>query len=138
MSQRAGSARRPIPYAEGIFEIEFDFNEHLVKIITGDGRERRIPLEPRTVAEFYALVAGKVAPRTAHQDRAVLFVLTASHRLCCLCGVSSDDGRSLKRNRLWLGKQLDVGCGASKMTETGSYEKEDSHEIYWAFTRRWR
>ena len=53
---RSGSARRSIPYAESIFEIEFNFNEHLVKIITGDGLERRIPLEPRTVAEFYALV----------------------------------------------------------------------------------
>ena len=51
-----GLSTSPVPYAEGIFEIEFDFNEHLVKIITGDGRERRIPLEPRTVAEFYALV----------------------------------------------------------------------------------
>ncbi len=30
-----GLSTSPIPYAEGIFEIEFDFNEHLVKIITG-------------------------------------------------------------------------------------------------------
>jgi hypothetical protein len=46
----------PIPYAEGAFEIEFDFNSHLLRIMTGGGRERRIPLQPRGVAEFYALV----------------------------------------------------------------------------------
>ena len=46
----------PIPYAEGAFEIEFDFNSHLLRIMTGDGRERRIPLQPRSVAEFYELV----------------------------------------------------------------------------------
>jgi hypothetical protein len=48
----------PIPYAEGAFEIEFDFNSQLLRIMTGDGRERRIPLEPRSVAEFYELVCG--------------------------------------------------------------------------------
>ena len=46
----------PIPYAEGAFEIEFDFNSHLLRIMTGDGRERRIPLQSRSVAEFYELV----------------------------------------------------------------------------------
>jgi hypothetical protein len=39
----------PIPYAEGAFEIELDFNSLLLRIMTGDGRERRIPLEPRSV-----------------------------------------------------------------------------------------
>jgi hypothetical protein len=51
-----GLSTSPIPCAEGTFEIEFDFNGHLLKIRTGDGRERRIPLQPRSVAEFYELV----------------------------------------------------------------------------------
>jgi Family of unknown function (DUF5996) len=51
-----GLSTSPVPYAEGTFEIEFDFNRHLFKIMTGDGRERGIPLQPRSVAEFYELV----------------------------------------------------------------------------------
>jgi hypothetical protein len=51
-----GLSTSPIPYAEGDFEIEFDFNSHLLRIMTDDGRERRIPLQPRSVAEFYELV----------------------------------------------------------------------------------
>jgi hypothetical protein len=51
-----GLITSPIPYAEGTFEIEFDLNGHLLRIMTGDGRERRIPLQPRGVAEFYELV----------------------------------------------------------------------------------
>jgi hypothetical protein len=48
-----GLSTSPIPYAEGIFEIEFDFNEHLVKIITGDGREMRsLKAEKRHRADF--------------------------------------------------------------------------------------
>jgi hypothetical protein len=46
----------PIPYGGSTFEIEFDFNSHLLRIMTSDGRERRIPLQPRSVAEFYELV----------------------------------------------------------------------------------
>ena len=51
-----GLTTSPIPNGDGTFEIEFDFNEHLLRIMTGDGRERRIPLQPRPVAEFYELV----------------------------------------------------------------------------------
>jgi len=51
-----GLTTSAIPYAGGTFEIEFDFNGHLLRIMTGDGRERRIPLQARSVAEFYELV----------------------------------------------------------------------------------
>jgi hypothetical protein len=34
-------------------EIEFDFIDHVLAIRTTDGELRRIPLEPRTVADFY-------------------------------------------------------------------------------------
>src|SRR5215470_261122 len=51
-----GLTTSPIPYADGTFEIEFDFQDHILRIVTSDDSERRIALEPRTVADFYALV----------------------------------------------------------------------------------
>jgi hypothetical protein len=51
-----GLSTSAIPYPEGDFEIEFDFNEHIVHITTSDGRDTRLGLEPRSVAEFYALI----------------------------------------------------------------------------------
>jgi Family of unknown function (DUF5996) len=51
-----GLTTSPIPNGNGTFEIEFDFNSHLLRIMTGDGRERGISLQPRGVAEFYELV----------------------------------------------------------------------------------
>ena len=64
----------PIPYAEGAFEIEFDFNAHLLRIVTGDGRERRIPLQPRSVAEFYELVMwGPEPPANPGQNHRAAF-----------------------------------------------------------------
>ncbi len=47
-----GLATSPIPYAKGIFEIEFDFIHHRLDVITSGGEARSMPLVPRTVAEF--------------------------------------------------------------------------------------
>ena len=35
-------------------EIEFDLVEHVLDARTTDGASRRVPLEPRSVADFYA------------------------------------------------------------------------------------
>ncbi|MEY2420199.1 MAG: hypothetical protein QOI95_266 [Acidimicrobiaceae bacterium] len=35
-------------------EIEFDFVDHVLELRTTDGARRRVPLEPRSVASFYA------------------------------------------------------------------------------------
>ena len=43
-----------MPYAGGGAEIEFDFTGHELTIATTAGAIRRIKLEPRTVADFYA------------------------------------------------------------------------------------
>ncbi len=51
-----GLSTSAIPYAGTDFELEFDFNKHAFEITSSDGREKRIALEPRTTAEFYALV----------------------------------------------------------------------------------
>lgn len=42
-----------IPYADRVFEIEFDFLEHRLLIKTCDPATKIIPLGPRSVADFY-------------------------------------------------------------------------------------
>jgi uncharacterized protein DUF5996 len=49
-----GLTTSPIPYGERCFEIDFDFVEHRLRIRSSDGRESGFPLEPQTVAAFYA------------------------------------------------------------------------------------
>lgn len=48
-----GLTTSPIPYASGIFEIQFDFVHHQLLIQTAHAAEKLIPLQPRSVAEFY-------------------------------------------------------------------------------------
>jgi Family of unknown function (DUF5996) len=49
-----GLTTSPIPYAKGIFEIEFDFIDHKLNIITNGGESKSIRLKPRAVADFHA------------------------------------------------------------------------------------
>ena len=42
-----------IPYGKRVFEMEFDFLEHQLRIQTCDPTTRLIPLAPRSVADFY-------------------------------------------------------------------------------------
>src|SRR5271167_3557105 len=49
-----GLTTSPIPYEQGILEIEFDFVEHNLHIVTSGGESKSIRLEPRTVADFHA------------------------------------------------------------------------------------
>jgi Family of unknown function (DUF5996) len=49
-----GLTTSPIPYAEGVFEVTFDFVAHTLEIATSLGETMALPLVPRTVAEFYA------------------------------------------------------------------------------------
>lgn len=48
-----GLTTSAIPYAKGVFEIEFDFIEHNLVIKTSEGAFEKIPLEPKTVKRFY-------------------------------------------------------------------------------------
>jgi hypothetical protein len=45
-----------LPHGDRSFSIAFDFVDHVLVIETCDGDRRVLPLEPRTVAEFYRLV----------------------------------------------------------------------------------
>ncbi len=48
-----GLTTGPIPYPAGIFEIQFDFLNHALKLRTSEGRTAEHPLRPEPVATFY-------------------------------------------------------------------------------------
>ncbi len=45
-----------IPHDDHIFQIDFDFFDHQLRIVTSAGQERTVALRPRTVADFYGTV----------------------------------------------------------------------------------
>ena len=49
-----GLTTSPIPYGGRSFQIDFEFIDHCLLIQTNDGLTRKMALEPRTVADFYA------------------------------------------------------------------------------------
>src|ERR1700737_2500516 len=56
-----GLTTSPIPHGSRSFEIEFDLIQHALVIDVSDGASRRIPLVPRTVADFHAAVTSALA-----------------------------------------------------------------------------
>ncbi len=48
-----GLTTSPIPYGERVFQLDFDFLDHVLRVSTGEGGKREIGLFPRTVADFY-------------------------------------------------------------------------------------
>ena len=48
-----GFTSSTIPFGARIFQIDFDFVEHVLRIQTSGGREKIIRLAPKSVAEFY-------------------------------------------------------------------------------------
>jgi hypothetical protein len=51
-----GLTTSSIPYGERVFDIAFDFIDHALLVRASDGLERRMPLRPRSVADFYTEV----------------------------------------------------------------------------------
>src|SRR6185295_16729140 len=51
-----GLATPLMPYRDRVFTIEFDFIAHQLSIRCSSGEAQSIPLEPRTVADFYRQV----------------------------------------------------------------------------------
>jgi hypothetical protein len=49
-----GLTTQPIPYASEDFQVDFDFVDHQVVLLTSQGTRKSIPLYPRSVASFYA------------------------------------------------------------------------------------
>jgi hypothetical protein len=56
-----GLTTGPIPHGGTIFSIEFDFIDHRLIVETSAGELRTIPLQPRSVAEFYDVVMATLA-----------------------------------------------------------------------------
>jgi hypothetical protein len=55
-----GLTTSPIRYGERVFQIHFDFIDHRLVIQTGEGEIRTLPLQPRTVADFYRAVLAQL------------------------------------------------------------------------------
>lgn len=48
-----GLTSSPIPHGRRMFQIDFDFHEQVLRVQASDGAERRLPLSPRSVADFH-------------------------------------------------------------------------------------
>ena len=53
-----GLTTTPIPFDERAFDATFDFIDHALIFQTSEGQTERIPLRPRSVADFYHDVMG--------------------------------------------------------------------------------
>lgn len=51
-----GLSTSPIPSGARVFQIDFDFADHVLRMQTSDGREKIIRLAPKSVSQFYAEV----------------------------------------------------------------------------------
>ena len=51
-----GLTTSPIPHGSRSFDVQFDFIDHALDITVSDGGTRRLALQPRSVADFYAAV----------------------------------------------------------------------------------
>ena len=48
-----GLTTSPMPHGEAVFQIDFDFVDHQLRIDVGDGRRASLALQPRPVAAYY-------------------------------------------------------------------------------------
>src|SRR2546427_8994055 len=55
-----GLTTSPIPYGARTFQIDFDFIAHRLSIETSDGAVRAMTLQPRSVADFYEELLGRL------------------------------------------------------------------------------
>ncbi|TSD47675.1 hypothetical protein FFI94_017080 [Rhodococcus sp. KBS0724] len=78
-----GLTTSSIPYGDRIFDIEFDFCEHRLRIRDSSGASHEIPLEPQSVSTFYARtmealralnISVDIAPTPNEVDPALPFV----------------------------------------------------------------
>lgn len=83
-----GLTTSPMPYANGIVEMTFDFHDHVLRIETSDGSARSVALEPRTVANFYREVmktlrdvgvSVRIVPRPSEIESPIPFAADETH-----------------------------------------------------------
>jgi hypothetical protein len=63
-----GLTTRPIPYGQGIFELELDFIDHDLVMRTSRGATYRVSLQGRSVASFYDFVFKSLEEVGIHAD----------------------------------------------------------------------
>ncbi|HXH73426.1 MAG TPA: DUF5996 family protein [Bacteriovoracaceae bacterium] len=51
--QARGLTTGPIPFQDGMFQVDFDFLDHKLNVITSQGEVKSMELRPRTVTSFY-------------------------------------------------------------------------------------
>ncbi|MHA7293131.1 DUF5996 family protein [Arthrobacter sp. HLT1-21] len=56
-----GLTTSTIPYRDTVFDIEFDFHDHRLRIRSGDGQTRELALAPMPMKDFYSWVMGALA-----------------------------------------------------------------------------
>ena len=56
-----GLTTSPIPHGTRTFQIDFDFIDHQLVVLSSDGGVGRVPLVPQTVAAFYARLQEQLA-----------------------------------------------------------------------------
>lgn len=61
-----GLTTSPMPYGERMLQIDFDFIDHALLILTSDGGRRSAPLRPMSVAAFYRNVMAALDALGAH------------------------------------------------------------------------
>jgi hypothetical protein len=55
-----GLTTSPMPYDGRTFQIDFDFIDHVLRIAASDGRRESLALAPRSVADFYKEIVGRL------------------------------------------------------------------------------
>jgi hypothetical protein len=55
-----GLTTSPMPYGGRTFQIDFDFIDHVLRIATSDGSRDSLALVPRSVADFYKEIMGRL------------------------------------------------------------------------------
>jgi hypothetical protein len=55
-----GLTTSPMPYEGRTFQIDFDFIDHVLRIAASDGRRESLALAPRSVADFYKEIVGRL------------------------------------------------------------------------------
>jgi hypothetical protein len=61
-----GLTTSPVPYGGDAFEMQFDFLDHRLDILTAAGRRTSVPLAPQPVAEFYTRVMSALGSLGIH------------------------------------------------------------------------
>ena len=61
-----GLTTSPVPYGARVFQIDFDFIDHVLRIETSEGLRRQLPLRAQPVADFHAAVFGTLSDLGIH------------------------------------------------------------------------